>query len=130
MFIRIGKQIWKEVIYALALLIYLFNLQQLNKKLVAQNLSSVEIVMYNNFEPLKYFGGAFVFFAMGIFMAYLVIKRMKEDIHNPYEMLIGAAELLILLILLIMIIIFIDNPILRAVLTVALAVSALMFSND
>lgn len=44
MFIRIGKQIWKEVIYALALLIYLFNLQQLNKELVAQNLSSVEIV--------------------------------------------------------------------------------------
>lgn len=44
MFIRIGKQIWREAIYALTLLVYLFNLQQLNKELVAQNLSSVEIV--------------------------------------------------------------------------------------
>lgn len=76
----------------------------------------ITLIFYNNYETIIYFFIAFVLFVIG---ACLIVRRYRkikyEDLEFE-EIMLNLIAMFVLLILIILIIVFINNPILRAVL--------------
>lgn len=124
------EKLWYKLIYSILTIIYLIKLNIFNKELIAQNLEAFDLLIYKDYCALKYFLFAVVFFMLGAIIIYSEIKRIKEYSENIRDILISVASMIIVFILLILIIALINNPILKAILTVLLvAVGVISISN-
>ena len=107
-----------EIVYLTITVIYLILLNNFNHVLLSKfdNDYYINILFYNNYETIIYFFIAFVLFVIG---ACLIVRRYRkikyEDLEFE-EIMLNLIAMFVLLILIILIIVFINNPILRAVL--------------
>lgn len=96
--------------------IYLIKLNALNKELLSYNFSSAfTLLIYKNYEPLKFFGIASGLFLIGCILFNRGIHRIRWELESFEELVVSCLTTLAIIILLILLIVFIDNPILRAV---------------
>lgn len=117
------KKFFLESIYVIVMAIFLFWLNDLNHELLAYNFTGAfELLKYRNYIALKFFGLAVAFFIAGCYLLYRRVKIIQTKVDSFDEMMISFAAIVIIVVLLILLIIFIDNPILKAVLTVALII--------
>lgn len=120
------RESWKEIVYLIVTVIYLIFLNRLNHILLSKfnNNDYFDILKYNNYETIIYFVIAIVLFFIGTM---LIIYRWKEirDIELEFEdIILNFIIMFILCVLMILIVIFINNPILRAVLVVGFVLYA------
>lgn len=110
-----------EIIYSVVMIIYLFKLNTLNKELLSNNFDGAyDLLQYKDFVPIKFFGVAFGLFLVGCFLLYRGFHRVLKKRLSFEEIIISALAVIIIFILLIVLIVFIDNPILKAVLSFVL----------
>lgn len=110
------EKLWYKVIYMMVVILYLVCLNKLNHKLLKQNFeSSFMLLAYNNYAALKYFVIGLILFAIGCMILYREVKRLKR-VEDFREIIIVIATIIVVFALIVLIYIFIDNPILRAVL--------------
>lgn len=118
-----------EELYMIISIIYLWNLNILNTKLYALGNDVVKILSYDEGKPLYYFIGAIILFVTGI---YLIFKRGKIFFYHECEykeMLLNIGAIIIIFFLLIAIFVFINNPILRAVISAIAFIACLSMSS-
>lgn len=120
------RESWKEIVYLIVTVIYLIFLNRLNHILLSKfdNDDYFNILFYNNYETIIYFVIAIVLFFIGTM---LIIYRWKEirDMELEFEdIILNFIIMFILCVLMILIVIFINNPILRAVLVVGFVLYA------
>jgi len=118
-----ARYLWAEVLYSIMAVIYLLQLNQLNKRLLAKGFEDAFRLMgYENYKPAKFFVFALVLFGIGI---YLVFKKGTSILYERLsfsEIISALVAIVVIIIFLVLILIFINNPILRAVLTICAAV--------
>lgn len=113
-----------NILYFIITVIYLVNLSSLNTTLeYLQSLgkNSFELIKYDNYSPLCYFGCALVLILIGIGLI-LNIFFSKYRIYSEIDDIIYYCVVVLLIVLLIILIIYlITIPILKIILTVVLA---------
>lgn len=126
------KKTWYKISYAVIVIIYLFCLDNLNNNLLAQNFaSSFDLLIYNDYCALKYFGIASLLFLFGCIIIYTDISYFRKGLEYCGEIIIAIGSIVVILFLLVLIICYISIPILKAVLTCVLVViGALSMSAD
>lgn len=116
---RYIKILWLEEVYSVITLIYLFQLNALNKELLLKNFESpFQLLVYEEWRPIKFFVAALVFFGVGLVISWRGGNRIKDGDFTFCEVFIFIFALILVVTLLILIIVFINNPILRAVMIV------------
>lgn len=118
----VGK-LWYKIVYLILVIVYLVNLHKLNQELLTQNFDSAfALLAYKDYVALKFFGMALGLFAVGCYLIYREVRELKSGLEDFREIIIAFCTIIVVIVLLILIIVFIDNPILQAVLTAVLAV--------
>ena len=113
-----------EIIYSGITVIYLIRLSVLNKELISKNFSTAwELLMYRQFTPVKFFIVATVLFFIGCYLLYKRLRYLRRYAELFEELIASILTIVVLIILLVSIIILINNPILKAVFTLGIAVS-------
>lgn len=121
------KKLWHKVIYLVVNIVYLICLNNLNRELTAQNFnSSFELLEYGNYVAIKYFFIALILFLCGCILIYQEIRNLKTELEEFTEMLIAFFTIIVAIFLLFLIFLFINNPILRAILCSAFIVVGVM----
>ena len=111
------ERLWYKIIYGVLSVVYLVRLNMLNKRLLMYNFDSpVALLSYSDGVAIKFFAYAVILFGIGAFLEYAEYKWMKYDADDVRDVIVSVCTMIVLGILLILIIVFIDNPILRAVL--------------
>lgn len=120
------EKIWYKILYLLGVIFYLIKLNNLNQKLLLKNIDdSLDIIQYDNYAALKFFGVAFILILIGIGILCKEFSDLKigrdwdaglEDLH---DIAISIITILVVIILMLLILDFIMVPILRAILTCA-----------
>ncbi|MGX2947016.1 hypothetical protein [Enterococcus alishanensis] len=121
-------------IYGIVTIFYLYNLNKLNILLTSEmkNETAIDILIYNNYQPCKYFGVMVALTIIGgIFVAWSFL-RIKNGIYGDSSILVFLINIVVAAVFVILLIKFITIPILRAVATVvALGLGALyIWAND
>ena len=113
------RKIWYKIIYLLVVIGYLICLKKLNNELLEQHFNAFELLIYRNYVAIKYFAVALILFVLGVILVSREIKQLKEAVkkEKPGDILIALCIIIVIAILLVLIFAFIDNPILRAILT-------------
>lgn len=121
------RKIWYKGIYLIATIVYLVCLNKLNHVLLMQNFeSSFKLLSYDNNIALKYFAVGVILFVIGCILLYQEGKKFMRGLEDFAEVIIGMATIIVVLILVILIIVFINNPILRAILvTISIILGAI-----
>lgn len=118
------KLLLPEIIYLIVMVIYFINLDRLNKILLSRQMdSSIILLLYDNGKPIKYFAFALLLLVIGV---YIIIKRINSiRFHELYfeEIIAAFISILLIVILLILLWVFINNPILRMIIS-ALTIGA------
>lgn len=123
------NELW-EIIYLIIMVLYLFNLNALNKELSWYDFSSpFELLQYRDYAPLIYFGFAVVLFIIGCLLVFRGVHRIQWEMELFGEIVVSCLGILIVIILLVLLIIFIDNPILRAVFVAGLVILGVSYSG-
>ena len=127
------KKFWSSLrvvlVYTVVCIVYLGMLHNLNNKLNAVLFnSSLELLLYNNYQPIKYFIVALVLAFIGGYIAYRKFLILRSEVHESEDKLFGALAILIIAVMLVAILIGINVPILRAIFTV-LIVGGLFISG-
>lgn len=126
------KHLLPEIIYSVVSTIYLFRLDKLNKELLSMNFgNSFKLMAYENYAPTKFFMFVLVLFGIG---CYLVVHRGYSIIREPQsfdEIVSAIMAIVVTIIFLILLFMFINNPILRAILVVCASIigGAYFFAN-
>ena len=116
------EKLWYKILYLAGTIIYLIQLNKLNKELLLFNSEDYfQMVAYDDYAALKFFVGALIFLFLGGVILYIEFKNGKEGYDNVKEMVIAVVTILIVFILLITIIEFITIPILKAIFFCAMA---------
>lgn len=118
------EKLWYKILYLAGTIIYLIQLNKLNKELLwwFNSEDYFKMVAYDNYAALKFFVGALIFLFLGGVILYIEFKNGKEGYDNVKEMVIAAVTILIVFILLITIIEFITIPILKAIFICAMTI--------
>lgn len=117
---------WKEIIFAFVMIIYLIQLNGLNRELNFYEFdNSFALLQYKDFIPIKFFLVAVVLFSVGCILVYHDFRYWRKSCDSFEEMITIFLTIVIIIILLILLIIFIDNPILKAILSVVLTICGL-----
>lgn len=116
-----------QIIYSVFVSIFLYNLDKLNKILLLKYRDQpLELLSYNNYQPLCYFGYTVFWILIGLGFLIYHVRNMKSNLQESRFLfiisLIGAVASIIALI------VFIDNPILRAILLAIASASILSFT--
>ena len=110
------EKLWYKILYMVGTIIYLIQLNKLNKELLMFNSEHYfKMVAYDNYAALKFFAGALIFLFFGGVILYIEFKNGKEGYDSVKEMVIAVVTILVVIILLITIIKFITIPILKAI---------------
>ncbi len=117
------EKLWYKILYLAGTIIYLIQLNKLNKELLWFNSEDYfKMVAYDDYAALKFFVGALIFLFLGGVILYIEFKNWKEGYDSVKEMAIAVVTILVVIILLITIIQFITIPILKAIFICALTV--------
>lgn len=117
------EKLWYKILYLAGTIIYLMQLNKLNKELLLFNSGDYfKMVAYDDYAALKFFVGALIFLFLGGVILYIEFKIWKEGYDSVKEMVIAAASILVVIILLIAIIQFITIPILKAIFICAMTI--------
>lgn len=118
-----AKKLWYKVIYLIVVIVYLIYLNKLNHELLMKNFESpFALLAYNNYIALKYFVEGFLLFAIGCILLYRELKRVINGLEDFREIIIAVATIIVAILLIILIILYINNPILRAVMFAVLVI--------
>lgn len=109
-----------EAPYAIIVTIFLVLLNKLNHTLLSlpaqnQTISPFKLLSYNDYEPLYFFFFAVILTIIGVSLSIYHIRQIKHMELDYDELLTTLISIFINAILIILIFIFIDNPILRAI---------------
>lgn len=119
---HIVSVIW-NILYFIITVIYLIKLSNLNtdlERLQSLGKNSFELVKYDNYSPLYYFGYALLLILFGIALI-LNVCFSKYRIYSEIDDIIYyCVVVLVIILLIILIIYFITIPILKIILTVVL----------
>lgn len=113
---------WYAILYFVFANINLLRLRAFNKELNSQNFSSAfDLLNYQNSLPMRYLVWAFIFLMLGCFICGYCIRQIVKNVwRNHTEIISYMVVLLVIMIEVLMILYFITNPILTAVVTVAI----------
>ncbi len=107
-----------EEIYFVLTTIYLFFLNHLNKELKATSFeNSFMLLHYQDNMPIKYFIIALFLFVAGGLILLNRFNRIRNYECRFWEMILAIIGMTLVIIFLILIFHFINNPILRAIMT-------------
>lgn len=111
------EKLWLKAVYLLLVILYLVNLNKLNKELLACNFDDAFVLLeYNDCAPVKYFVCAVFLFGIGCFIIFYEIRKLKMEAEDFEEILISICTIIVIVFFLYLIFCFINNPILRAIL--------------
>lgn len=114
-----GRILWYKVVYAIFVVIYLVRLDRFNKELNEQNFgSAIALLQYKEWFAMKLFGLAVLFFALGLYLMYCEIQKIRMKLNSEDEAIISFVTIIVIAALLLQIILYINNPILQAILVV------------
>ncbi|RHX72010.1 hypothetical protein D2U14_11350 [Lacticaseibacillus paracasei] len=132
--------LWSKAFYETVLVIavsyYLWKLNSLNRiihKVIGDNVdfkSAFDVVSYDNYAPLWYALWALVFVVISVVLAIWFFRAAQYNSFNLQFLLLFGLSSVINVVLIIMIWDFINNPILRAIIIVIIAGTALLASNS
>lgn len=107
--------IFLQMIYSFITAIFLYNLDKLNKILLFKYKDNpIELLSYANYKPMWYFVYTVVFVLIGLAFLVYYIRNWKENVKESiFLFVIGLTGAILAIILLI---VFINNPILKAIL--------------
>lgn len=117
-----AKKNWYKIIYLFVVIIYLFCLQKLNKELLEQHFDAFDLLAYKDYVAVKYFAVALGLFIIGVILIYMEVRCLKEGLEDFGEILVAIITIMVIIVLLVLIIKFINNPILKAILSVVLII--------
>lgn len=121
-----------DIIYILFVVIFLFRLNSLNKILLSIKFKNdIELLFYNDYIPIKYFGFAFLFFIIGIGIILYKLFYIRHNYLEFEETLFIFFSIVTIIILIILLFMFINNPILRAIMaSIGMLIGFIYVSQD
>lgn len=124
--------VW-TVIYTTVTVIFLIKLNRLNEFLVVKGYDkhALDLISYNDSQPLKYFGFTLLLVIIGGFLLYLIGRCLRyESQMTLWDIISLIMAMLGVITLIVLLIIFIYIPIFQAILAVgflcALGIGALV----
>ncbi|MBF0798911.1 MULTISPECIES: hypothetical protein [Enterococcus] len=130
---KIVKLLIPISIYEVFVVIFLIKLNELNAYLLKEysNAFFMELLQYNGWEPLEYFGMTVVLGAIGIIGIVFCWNILKNSYVDVEEMLACILSIFFFVVTIILLVKFISIPILKAVFlaTIALVGGAYSFSK-
>lgn len=121
-----------DIIYILFVVIFLFRLNSLNKILLSIKFKNdIELLFYNDYIPIKYFGFAFLFFIIGIGIILYKLFYIRHNYLEFEETLFIFFSIVTIIVLIILLFVFINNPILRAIMaSIGMLIGFIYVSQD
>lgn len=118
-----------EILYGVVVVMFLFKLHLLNAELSEIKFaSSWKLLSYHDFLPIKYFAKTILYVLIGIGLCIKGANKLFYEELEFSKMIEQMIILLMLTILIVLLIVFIDNPILRAVISIMAMGSALIYA--
>lgn len=117
--INVLKKLWFYLLYFMITIFFCYQLTKLNKNLLEHFSSDayLEIIAYNNYQSLNFFALSIFLCFIGVLMIILTFKNMYFFTEETATMIGVIVCVLITIVLMITIIILINNPILKAILS-------------
>ena len=114
------KKYFLEIVYFITTIFFLIKLSRLNEELLYRYSFSddFEMLCYKDYLPIKFFAITLCLIIVGIILG---IRRINNILYVDLgfkELIEVLGILMLLLIMIILLIAFIDNPILRAIISV------------
>lgn len=118
-----AEKLWYKIIYLMVVIVYLICLNRLNHVLLMHHFETpFELLAYDDNIALEYFFKGLVLFVIGCMLLYREGKNLKRGLEDFREIIIAISTIIVVSVLIVLIIIFIDNPILRAVMLAILII--------
>lgn len=126
------ENFWIESLYSIINLVFLLFLWSLNRELLSKFSSdeSLKLLTYQNGKPIVFFVMTVLSIICGII---IIISRFKKILYEDptlTEILYFGLSVLLISIIIITLIIAINNPILRAIVAVISACTAIVYANN
>lgn len=121
-----------EMLYFVFASIFLYKLFKLNQSLASISENAFEVLTYNDSIAVYYFIFTIVFIAIGVFAIRHRFNQLQNHDLEELEAIYVVVNILLLIVLIIIEIVFINNPILRAIMIALLAIGgfgSMMYSN-
>lgn len=117
--INVLKKLWFYLLYFMITIFFCYQLTKLNKNLLEHFSSDayLEIIAYNNYQSLNFFALSIFLCFIGVLMIILTFKNMDLFTEETATMIGVIVCVLITIVLMITIITLINNPILKAILS-------------
>lgn len=117
--INVLKKLWFYLLYFMVTIFFCYQLTKLNENLLEHFSSDayLEIIAYNNYQSLNIFALSIFLCFIGVLMIILTFKNMDLFTEETATMIGVIVCVLITIVLMITIITLINNPILKAILS-------------
>ena len=117
--INVLKKLWFYLLYFMVTIFFCYQLTKLNKNLLEHFSSDayLDIIAYNNYQSLNFFALSIFLCFIGVLMIILTFKNMYFFTEETATMIGVIVCVLITIVLMITIITLINNPILKAILS-------------
>ena len=126
------ENFWIESLYSIINLVFLLFLWHLNRELLSTFSSdeSLNLLTYQNGKPIVFFVMTVLSIICGIIIVISRFKKILYEDPNLTEILYFGLSVLLISIIIITLIIAINNPILRAIVAVISACTAIVYANN
>lgn len=126
------ENFWIESLYSIINLVFLLSLWNLNRELLSKFSSdeSLKLLTYQNGKPIVFFVMTVLSIICGIIIVISRFKKILYEDPNLTEILYFGLSVLLISIIIITLIIAINNPILRAIVAVISACTAIVYANN
>lgn len=126
------ENFWIESLYSIINLVFLLFLWNLNRELLSKFSSdeSLKLLTYQNGKPIVFFVMTVLSIICGIIIVISRFKKILYEDPNLTEILYFKLSVLLISIIIITLIIAINNPILRAIVAVISACTAIVYANN
>lgn len=126
------ENFWIESLYSIINLVFLLFLWSLNRELLSKFSSdeSLKLLTYQNGKPIVFFVMTVLSIICGIIIIISRFKKILYEDPNLTEILYFGLSVLLISIIIITLIIAINNPILRAIVAVISACTAIVYANN
>ena len=126
------ENFWIESLYSIINLVFLLFLWNLNRELLSKFSSdeSLKLLTYQNGKPIVFFVMTVLSIICGIIIVISRFKKILYEDPNLTEILYLGLSVLLISIIIITLIIAINNPILRAIVAVISACTAIVYANN
>ena len=126
------ENFWIESLYSIINLVFLLFLWNLNRELLSKFSSdeSLTLLTYQNGKPIVFFVMTVLSIICGIIIVISRFKKILYEDPNLTEILYFGLSVLLISIIIITLIIAINNPILRAIVAVISACTAIVYANN